>query len=200
MGQPRQFDPEERLDRAMNAFWENGFDRIGMQDLCKAMDLFPGSVYGTYGGKRDLFLKAIDRYMATCSAEGVAILDREASGIVAIRRYFGQLVHGIIEGHRRWGCLVTNTLVELSENDPEIKEKVDRHLVRLEAAFDAAIARGKDQGEISQGIPNNMAAFLVCLVQGLNVIARTRPSRARLEAMVNAGLSTLDPGAVTLPR
>ena len=61
MGPTKQFDPSERLDRAVDAFWKNGFNGIGMQDLCRAMDLFPGSLYGTYGDKRQLFAQAVER-------------------------------------------------------------------------------------------------------------------------------------------
>ncbi|SFD52437.1 TetR/AcrR family transcriptional regulator, transcriptional repressor for nem operon [Bosea sp. CRIB-10] len=191
MGQPRQFDPEERLERALNAFWEGGFEGVGMQQLGKAMDLFPGSIYGTYGGKRALFLKAIDRYMATCSAEGLAVLDQRQHGFEAVRRYFAQLIDGILNGKRKWGCLVTNTIVELAESDPEIKEKADGHLRRLETAFSGALDRARQLGEISQDTSEDWAAYLVCVVQGLNVIAKTKPSRQRLEAVVSAALSPL---------
>jgi TetR/AcrR family transcriptional repressor of nem operon len=192
MGQPRQFDPEERLDRAMNVFWENGFDGIAMQDLGRAMDLYPGSIYGTYGGKRSLFLKAIDRYMTTCSAEAVAVLGQRQCGLEAIRMYFHQLVDGILNGKRRWGCLITNTIIEISENDAEIKVITDGHLMRLETAFLDALQRAKQLREIPEDTPDDIAAYLVCVVQGLNVIAKTRPSAHRLEAIVKSALLPLD--------
>ena len=143
MGQAKRFDPEERLDRAVDAFWQNGFEGIGMQDLCKAMALFPGSVYGTYGGKRRLFLQAIERYMATCSAQALDTLGRNPSGLGALREYFTQLIDSIVDGKRRWGCLVTNTVVEMAQHEPSISEKVDLHLASLEKAFAAAIERAQ---------------------------------------------------------
>jgi TetR/AcrR family transcriptional repressor of nem operon len=52
MGQAKQFDPEEKLDLAVEAFWKNGFEGSAVQDVCKAMGLFTGSLYGTFGDKR----------------------------------------------------------------------------------------------------------------------------------------------------
>ena len=191
MGQAKQFDPRERLDHAVDAFWENGFDGSAMQALCKAMGIFPGSLYGTYGDKRQLFVQAVERYMATVSAEAVETLARDASGVAALRRYFGNLVDGILGGKRQWGCLVTNTIVELAQRDPDIRAKLDIGLARLETAFAGAIARARQAGEIPGDTSLDSAAFLVCVVQGMNVLAKTRPSRQRLESIVATALAAL---------
>lgn len=190
MGQAKQFDPAERLDLAVDAFWQNGFDGSAMQALCKAMGLFPGSLYGTYGDKRQLFLRAVERYMATVSADAIETLG-QGSGLGALRNYFDRLIDGIVEGKRRWGCLVTNTIVELAQREPEIAAMVDLHLGRLEAAFADAIARARRAGEIPGGTPDD-AGFLVCVVQGLNVLAKTGPSRERLARVVATALSALE--------
>lgn len=191
MGQAKQFDPAERLDRAVDAFWKSGFDGIGVQELCRAMDLFPGSLYNAYGDKRQLFIQAVDRYMATHSAEAIEILSREASGLAALKSYFGRLTDGILDGNRRWGCLVTNSIVELAQREPAIRTRVEVHLARLETAFAGAIARAREAGEIPKDTSLDMAAYLVCVVQGLNVLARTGPSRERLDLIVSAAIAAL---------
>jgi TetR/AcrR family transcriptional repressor of nem operon len=193
MAQSKHFDPEERLDRAVNAFWKSGFDGIGMQELCKAMRLFPGSVYGTYGDKHQLFVRAIERYMATVSAEAAEILGGGNSGLAAIKGYFAHLIDGILDGNRRWGCLVTNTIVEFAQKEPVLRTRIDAHLQRLEAAFVSAIRRAHQEGDISPTAPaEGPAAFFVCVVQGLNVLAKTKPSRQGLEQIVQSALLTLD--------
>ena len=191
MGQVKQFDPAERLDLAVDAFWRNGFDGSAMQALCKAMGLFPGSLYGTYGDKRQLFLQAIERYMATVSMDAMAVLGQGGSGLAALRQYFDGLIDGIIDGKRRWGCLVTNTIVELAQREPAIAAMVEQHLARLEAGLAGAIDRARQTGEIPADTPLDTAGFLVCVVQGLNVLAKTKPSRQRIERVVATALETL---------
>lgn len=191
MGPAKQFDPKERLDRAVNAFWKRGFDGIGMQDLCKAMDLFPGSLYGTYGDKRQLFAQAVERYMEASLTEAIEILEHTPSGLGAIREYFARSIDGIIDGKRRWGCLITNTIVELAQREPGIKRKLDVHLTRMERAFASAIDRARNAGEIPHDTPLERAAFLVCVVEGMNVLAKMKPSRKSLELNVAAALLSL---------
>ncbi len=191
MAQARQFDPDERLDCAVDAFWEHGFEASAVQQLCRAMGLFPGSLYGTYGDKRQLFLRALDRYMATESAESVDVLGRDPSGLAALDAFFGRLIDGIVTGKRRWGCLVTNTAVELAGRDPAIAAKVELGLARLETAFAGAIARARQAGEIPADTPLDRARYLVCVVQGLNVLAKTRPERGQLAAIVRNALGAL---------
>lgn len=190
MARPKAFDPQVVLDRAVDSFWQLGFDGVAVQDLCRAMVINPGSLYGTYGDKRALFLAALDRYMETVSKDAIERIAGESSGRSGIRSYFAFLVDAIIDGKRRWGCLVTNAAVECADHDPEIAERISLHFARLETAFASALARARLAGEIGPG-GMEAAPYLVCVVQGMNVLAKTKPTRARLEAIAAAALRSL---------
>src|SRR5690349_22835246 len=95
VGRKREFDPAKTLDAAVDAFWEHGFDGTGVQQICQAMGINPGSLYGAYGDKRALFLAALDRYVETVSLEATDRMGRNPSGIDAIRDYFGHLIDAI---------------------------------------------------------------------------------------------------------
>lgn len=71
MARPKAFDPETTLDIAVERFWQHGYDGLPIQELCRAMSLNPGSLYGAYGDKRSLFLAAFDRYAATVSKRAI---------------------------------------------------------------------------------------------------------------------------------
>jgi TetR/AcrR family transcriptional repressor of nem operon len=195
MARPKQFDPEATLDLAVDAFWERGFDATSIQDLCVRLELNPGSLYGTYGDKRALFAAIFDRYLETVSRDAIERIARNPSGVDGIRDYFGFLVEAIVDGKRRWGCLVTNSLIELSAREPEIATKVELHFARLETAFAGALARAQAAGELPAGIGPQRAPYLVCIVQGLNVLARTKPTRARLKAIVETALEGFSPSS-----
>ena len=62
MPRPKEFNPDDALEKAMQVFWHKGYEATSMEDLLTAMDLNRGSLYDTFGDKRQLFLKAIDRY------------------------------------------------------------------------------------------------------------------------------------------
>ena len=200
MGRAKQFDPEKVLDVAVDAFWEHGFDGTGVQDLCRVMELNPGSLYGAWGDKRALFLAALDRYVDTVSIEATDRMGRNPSGVEAIRDYFTHLIDAIVDGKRRWGCLITNSAVELARREPTIAAKIALHFARLETAFAGALARARDAGELVPGVGLEAAPFLVCVVQGINVLAKTTPTRRSLQRIVETALAGVVTDAPTARR
>lgn len=191
MARPRGFDTEFVLERATDAFWERGYENLPVQALCAAMGLNPGSLYAAYGDKRQLFLAALNHYMTTVSRAAVERIHREPSGLDGITRYFDGLIDAVVDGKRRWGCLVTNSAIEFAARDPQIAGIVKSHFENLELAFGAALERSRNAGEFIEDIQAGTAAGLVCLVQGLNVLAKTRQDRASLENIVAAGMRML---------
>ena len=191
MGRPKEFDEAAVLDHAMDTFWEHGFDGTAVHDLCAAMRLNPGSLYGAFGDKRALFLAALDRYVVTVSRQAIERIEGADSGMAGLRAYFDHLIAAILGGKRRWGCLVTNSAAELALHDPDVAARVKLHLARIESAFAGALARAQASGEVVGGSAPLMAAFLVCLVQGLNILAKTKPERRVLEGVVDVALKAL---------
>lgn len=198
MPRPREFNHSAALDRAVDAFWERGYDGAAVQDLCSAMDLNPGSLYGAFGDKRALFLAVLDRYMDTVSRLAIDCIGGAPSGMLGIRAFFDNLIAAMTGGKRRWGCLVTNSVAELSLRDPEIAQKVKLHLARVETAFAGALARARKEGELAQGIGPESAVYLVCVLQGLNVLTKTKPGREVLQGIVDVALKTLAPNVPPL--
>ena len=63
MGRPREFDPDQVLDRALRVFWRSGYEGASMADLTEAMGITRPSLYAAFGNKEELFRKALDRYV-----------------------------------------------------------------------------------------------------------------------------------------
>jgi TetR/AcrR family transcriptional regulator, transcriptional repressor for nem operon len=89
------------------------------------------------------------------------------------------------------GCLITNSLVEFAERDPEFSGMFRLHLARLETSFAAALSRARADGEVRPGAGPESASMLVAVVQGMNVMAKGRPGRRDLQRVVEATLAGL---------
>jgi TetR/AcrR family transcriptional regulator, transcriptional repressor for nem operon len=63
MGRPRSFDEDDVIARATSLFWAQGFRPTTIEDLTHATGLGAQSLYGAFGDKRALFLRALERYM-----------------------------------------------------------------------------------------------------------------------------------------
>src|SRR6516165_8757623 len=63
-GRTRQFDVDEALDRALEAFWARGYEGATLLELTRAMGINRPILYAAFGNKEQLFRKAVDRYQA----------------------------------------------------------------------------------------------------------------------------------------
>ena len=61
-GRPRSFCVERALDRALQVFWQKGYEGASLSDLTEAMGINRPSLYAAYGNKEELFRKALGRY------------------------------------------------------------------------------------------------------------------------------------------
>lgn len=191
MGRTREFDTDTALDAATDTFWHQGFEATPMQDLCRSMNLGPGSIYAAFGDKRNLFRQALHRYMDTVSMQALERINSAPSGLQGIRGYFEHLVDAMIDGKRRWGCLMTNSLVEFASRDPELAVLFQLHLARLETTFAAALTRARAAGELRPDVGPEAAGYLVAVVQGMNVLAKTKPGRHTLERIAEVAVAGL---------
>lgn len=185
MGRHREFDEDEVLDGAMRVFWRDGYAGAAIGDVCRAMNLKPGSVYAAYGNKRGLFLEVVRRYLKQVNHPGMEVMASQASGVGGIRAYFEHIVDGIMNGNRCWGCLGTNAFIELKETDAEVTQVLKAHFSHLKAAFQRALER--------DGIENAplWAEHLLCVSQGLNLIAKTDPDVSSLNAVVETTMAAI---------
>lgn len=191
MARRKAFDREEVLEKAMETFWERGYEATSIQDLVDCMGINRGSLYDTFGDKRGLFQAAIAFYDNQVLRQAIARLEAPGASKQAIIDHFRDLAKG--ENPDCRGCLTTNSAVELGSRDPELRAQIVAHLQRVEDAFFKALTRARDKGEVSADADlRAIARYLTCLMQGLRVIGKLRPDPALLQSIVTVALTTLE--------
>lgn len=120
-GRPREFELDDALDAAMNAFWLHGYESTSMADLVEATGVKKGSLYKAFGDKHALFVSSLERYMQKMEAELAPILMSAPTATVAVRRWieFAQGTGSSDECPR--GCMIVNTISELAPHDPIVR-------------------------------------------------------------------------------
>lgn len=189
---PKEFELEVVLDRAMQVFWSRGYEATSIQHLVDRMGIQRGSLYDTFGDKRALFFAAIERYDRVVTAKLLATLDGPTSGKEAIERFFRLKVELALAPRRPRGCLVTNSAAELASRDRGAAARVAAVMTKLEAAFQRAVVRAQQAGEVDRTRdPRALARFLTSSAQGLSVMAKTFPERPILEDIVRVTMTAL---------
>ncbi|NNG05751.1 MAG: TetR/AcrR family transcriptional regulator, partial [Inquilinus sp.] len=144
----KQFDTEDALTKAMQAFWARGYEATSVQDLVDRMGINRGSLYASFGDKRALFILALRHYDAIHRTAWVARLVETRTPKAAVVAAFDEVIAAVLDGGSRDGCLLVNTALELSPHDDEIAAIVATALSETEAFFRDRINAGRENGEI----------------------------------------------------
>ncbi|MFE6869777.1 TetR/AcrR family transcriptional regulator [Kitasatospora sp. NPDC057692] len=191
MGRPRSFEPDVVVARAMEVFWTKGYADTSPADLAEATGVAKGSLYHSFGSKRELFGKALDLYGRTGTASTEEFLARPGTAKERIRAHFVLLVDADLDGPVRRGCLAQNTVEELGGRDEEAARAVHRIEERMIELFAARIEQGQRAGDVDPGVDARAQALLLqATVSGLRVMAKTfdRPVLLRIIDTALAGL------------
>jgi len=188
----KQFDVNAGLERAMQAFWEHGYEATSVQDLVETMGVNRGSLYATYGDKRALFLAALRTYDENVRREPLARLEAELGPRQAIAKVFEIFAEPAMRGRPAKGCLLTNSALELAAHDAEVREIVAGSQRQIEEFFVRVIEKGKAGGEIGSHVDASQAAAgLMATLIGLVVLTRSRPEAALLKSIIDDALGRL---------
>ncbi|ACU64100.1 TetR/AcrR family transcriptional regulator [Chitinophaga pinensis] len=190
-GRPSTFDHARVVEKAQSVFWQKGFAATSLDDLLKATEMGSGSFYNTFkGGKKELFSKAIQQ-RRQAFMDFKVLLKNSASPITEIRNFFLSLATASEQEHLK-GCIVSNTVVEMTFLDEELEEEAVTILKEVEMMFAAAIKKGQESGEIkNQDTPELLARYLITVWNGLNITRRMYPSKQALQKLIEMQLSVI---------
>jgi TetR/AcrR family transcriptional repressor of nem operon len=177
----KEFDPDVALRRAMELFWQQGYEATSMAQLTERLGIGRASLYATFGDKRRLYLQALDRWITSRDPNPIELLSRPGPALPAVRVLVDGYVQESIHDEQRRGCMVVNSATELCPGDGAVSRLVALNWDALEGALAAALARAQAQGELeSAKDPTALARFLFVFLQGVRVIAKGDPDPDRL--------------------
>ncbi len=191
-GRPLEYDPDKALDAAMHVFWLHGYEATSLQDLLTAMGLSKSSLYQGFGGKKDLFLRCVNRYCEELSAKLGVLLVKAGSGLAFIEEV---LMNSASEARRtdiRRGCMLMNTASEFAQKDPEIAARVATGFEGLRCLLAAAILRGQREGDITPDEDaETLASFLISSLGGIKTVVKGGADEKRTNEIVRIILRAL---------
>ena len=193
MARPKAFNPEKVLDKAIELLWDKGYEKTSVQDLVDHLGIGRGSLYDTFGGKRELYMAALERYRLASARKFARVLSQPQP----VQANLHQLLKGIAaeslaDPHRR-GCFVTNATTELAAHDTAVAAQIAANRERIVATLEQAMMRAQAAGEIGPHLdPTALASFFFNTVQGLRVVAKTSPTPDMLAEIVDTALLLLE--------
>ena len=120
-----EFNEDVTIEKAMNVFWEKGYNATSMQDLVDAMQINRSSLYNTFGDKHKLFLKCLTNYFDNAMLELKEKVAREKSAKQALINIIRDKVSWIVDCEK--GCLGMKTIFEIAPEDYEVRNQMQKN-------------------------------------------------------------------------
>jgi TetR/AcrR family transcriptional regulator, transcriptional repressor for nem operon len=191
MGRPRNFEADTVVERAMEEFWTHGYANTSPAQLAEATGVGKGSLYNTFGSKRQLFDQALARYGRMGAELAEELLSRPGTTRERMGAYLRETVDSDVAQPIRRGCMAVNTAAELGGHDLEITRALRAIEERIVAVLAARIDQGRRDGDVSADVdPQATAEFLMNTGAGLRIMAKTNDARA-LHRIIDVALTTL---------
>ncbi|BDT90138.1 MULTISPECIES: TetR/AcrR family transcriptional regulator [Nocardia] len=189
-GRPRAFDRAEALHRAMEVFWEHGYEGASMSDLTAAMGINSPSLYAAFGGKEALFRAAVELYGHTDGGYTARALREEPTARAAVEAMLRDNAKAYTEEDKPHGCMVVLAGSTYTTRNTSIRDfLVDK---RRETTEDIRrrLERGVAEGDLPEGTDSAaLAGFYTTVLYGLSIQARDGASLAELTASIDCAMA-----------
>ncbi|WP_226002165.1 TetR/AcrR family transcriptional regulator [Paenibacillus sp. BJ-4] len=190
MARSKEFEINEVLDKAVQLFWVQGYEKTSMQELVDFMGIHRRSIYDTFGDKHALFMKALERYDAIQNKKMRLLVEKQAPVKELIRQFFESTIKK--EGEPQ-GCFIVNSGVELGLSDPEVASLVEDSYSKTEKLLYNLVLVGQQIGEIDALLePEAISHYLMNAWLGLRTMVKTATDQGKLSRIINTTLAMLD--------
>jgi AcrR family transcriptional regulator len=192
-GRPRAYQPEIALGKALDLFRKGGFAATSLDDISAATGMNRPSLYGAFGDKRELYIKAYQRYRADAAAAMVDIFRDQQPIRQRLQRIFAVALDIYLSGDAGpRGCFTVMTAASEAVADPEIRAMVLEGFSELDKAFAACFRLAKQKGELAPSAdPTVLAQLASATIHTIAIRARARVPRKELEAIVKGAIDVM---------
>lgn len=169
MARPLEFDRHRARDKALVLFWRKGYQASSLTDLLEAMEIGRSSFYAAFTDKRSLYMECLDLF-AQRTQDMVHQARSQQPPLDALQSFFEQTFSGPQVIRAEWGCLLVNTVLEMSGVDDALADQASRHLEAMQRIFQTCL---EDAG-FTASVAREMAALLMVINEGVRVSSRRR--------------------------
>ena len=192
MARPREFDIEETLTKALDAFWLRGYEATSMSDLMAATGLAKGSLYSGYGDKKSLFMQALESYLSRANVSLSEAAASNSSGRETLEMIFASVIDmSTCDGVRR-GCFSVNSTNELAPHDADVRDRLHQNTQQKEMTIAIVIRRGIMDGSLRKDLdPEIAASYVTTVMNGLQVRGKLGLTKQQANDTVAMAIASL---------
>ncbi|MDT0444650.1 TetR/AcrR family transcriptional regulator [Streptomyces johnsoniae] len=190
VGRPRAFDVEERLDRALDVFWRQGYEGTALSDLTEAMGINRPSLYAAYGNKEALFGRVLDRYQDGPARHLRTALEEPTARAAAEHLLRGSVAVVTSARNPGGGCLLVHGALATGEQGEAARARLADGRRAAETALRRRFERAQDEGDLAPDEDAaDLARYIASVSFGLSVHASDGTGAEALHRVVDRALA-----------
>ena len=192
-GRPRTFDPDTALRKALDVFWERGYEGTSLNDLAQAMGIASASIYACFGSKEDLFRDVMALYGTTSGEPPRRALREQPTARAAIHAMLRATADEITRPDTPHYCMLILAAPTGAVENHTVREFLAGIRRGMVTENRDRLARGVADGDLTASADlDAIARYYTTVVQGLSIQARDGASRADLEAVITCAMAAWD--------
>src|SRR5271156_2713336 len=173
-GRPRAFEPETALTQAMDVFWKDGFAATSLDDISAATGLNRPSLYGAFGDKRALYLRAYGQYRKRVNESFAPLFAAHEPLGAKLPRILTAALDLYLSGpDGPRGCFTVLSAASEAIADPDLHSLVGDAIDGTDRAFGRMFADARAAGELPAATdPRRLARMATATIHTLSIRAR----------------------------
>jgi TetR/AcrR family transcriptional repressor of nem operon len=193
MARPRTFVEDQVIEAARDQFWAYGYAGTSLDDLVAVTGLGRGSLYGAFGDKHTIFMRALDEY-STASLATVRAELRDSGGSACDRLvgHIRSMARTNAADSRRRGCLTAKSAAELAATDKAVSHRVKRFFDTYHSELAETIATAQREGDIGGAVnPRDLAALVLAILRGMEALRKGGVASATITTVGEQAIALL---------
>jgi TetR/AcrR family transcriptional repressor of nem operon len=179
---PRPNLREQLVAAGLDTLHHRGFNATSVQDITDAAGAPKGSFYNHFESKEALAAEVVLRYAQKGKELRGILVDASLPPLRRLRKYFEGRIDAAVEAGFSRGCLLGNFAAELSNQSPDIRERVGEAFAEWCDQIALVIGEAQKAGAISKDLsPKALATFVIHAWEGALLRAKVDKDRAPLD-------------------
>jgi TetR/AcrR family transcriptional repressor of nem operon len=196
MARPRKFDEGDVVAAARDEFWSRGYAATSVDDLTSVTGLGKGSLYGAFGDKHGLFLRALDDYIGI-ALDGVRaqLRDPTYSAYDRLARHIRAQAREIAADKSHRGCMMAKSAAELSATDETVERAVGHAYATWLTELVDCIKEAQRDGAIDKTQnPRALATTVLAFMRGQEALHKAGVKSAQLKTSAEQMIALIPTG------